>query len=133
MHEQEEGLDSAHGCAPACGHGVLGGTGGEIDNQDDTRSGGESDGKAERASGHRHGGLLEHDQPGDLQGGWSVEKRVDLVVNDKTKTQGTVAKDAKVVVYYHEEGDQKTPDRVKVLSAMGSGAAKGSKAARTKP
>jgi hypothetical protein len=82
--------------------GVLGGTGGEIDNQDDTRGGGESDGKAEGASGHRHGGLLEHDQPGD--------------------------------VYYHEGGDQKSADRVQVLSAMGSaGAANGSKAARTKP
>jgi hypothetical protein len=56
-----------------------------------------------------------------------------FVVNDKTKTQGTVARDAKAVVYYHQEGDQKIADRVKVLSAMGSaGAAKGSKAAKTK-
>lgn len=37
-----------------------------------------------------------------------------FVITPQTKTQGTVAKDAKVTVYYHEEKDQKIAHRVKV-------------------
>ncbi len=37
-----------------------------------------------------------------------------FAITAKTKTDGTVAKDAKVTVYYHREKDQRIADRVKV-------------------
>jgi hypothetical protein len=40
-----------------------------------------------------------------------------FVVTPKIKTQGPVAKGAKVTVYYHEEKDQKIADRIKVWEA----------------
>ncbi len=44
-----------------------------------------------------------------------------FVITPKTKTQGTVAKDAKVTVFYHEEKDQKIADRVKVWEGKAEG------------
>ncbi len=116
-------------------HGVLGGTGGEIDNYCKTMPA--AKGKTtEKPKEHQATGTVVSSSTTSLV----ISKRAGasksewtFVVNDKTKTQGTVARDAKAVVYYHQEGDQKIADRVKVLSAMGSaGAAKGSKAAKTK-
>lgn len=40
-----------------------------------------------------------------------------FTLTPKTKTTGTLAKDAKVTVHYHEEKDQKTADRINVLEA----------------
>lgn len=63
-----------------------------------------------------------------------------FVRNGKTTTRGTLAKDAKVTVYYHEEKDQRIAHRIKVWAPAaaekppaksGSQPAK-SKAAKTK-
>ncbi len=43
-----------------------------------------------------------------------------FVITPQTKTQGSVAKDARVTVYYHEEKDQKIAHRVKVWAAKAS-------------
>lgn len=44
-----------------------------------------------------------------------------FALTPKTKTQGSVTKNAKVTVYYHEEKDQKIADRVKVWEATSTG------------
>jgi hypothetical protein len=46
-----------------------------------------------------------------------------FVLNAKTKTQGILAKGAKVTVYYHEENAQKIARRVKVWEAKPAPAA----------
>src|SRR5713226_3448612 len=48
-----------------------------------------------------------------------VKKTSDwpFVLNAKTKTQGMLAKNAKVTVHYHQDKDQKIADRIKVWEA----------------
>ncbi len=47
-----------------------------------------------------------------------------FVRNAKTSVQGTLAKNAKVTVYYHEDGDKRIAHRVKVLEASKSATGK---------
>ena len=56
-----------------------------------------------------------------------------FVVTPKTKTKGTVAKDAKVTVFYHEDKGDKVAHRIKVWEAKPEGAAPAkSKASKSK-
>jgi hypothetical protein len=56
-----------------------------------------------------------------------------FVLNAKTRTQGMLAKNAKVTVHYHQDKDQKIADRIKVWEAASEAkpAAK-SKSSKTK-